>query len=252
MSTRVDGTTAGHNGTGVRHHVLGGNQVARQLPGFIRRVLGRRLSTTRNELGTNGPIHPDNDNLPLTGCEHDGTESFTSGDSRALGSVDGNVRVGRPNVFGQGPIRSSRIVGLSNLQPMYGLSQVFEVAVTDSGKPATPAAPSIGATEGSNRSLDVGWLEPAHAGPSVKYYLRYREVTYEPWSNGPQDVTITFANITTGLRAGAKLRSTSARQQRATATASGHHQERDRPTRAFGRMSPQTSTPAPMGKTGST
>ena len=71
------------------------------------------------------------------------------------------------------------------------------------GAPETPAAPSIGATEGLNSSLDVGWLEPANAGPFVKYYLRYREVTYQPWSTGPQDVTISFANIT-GLRAGAK------------------------------------------------
>ncbi len=75
------------------------------------------------------------------------------------------------------------------------------LTLTDStGRPATPAAPSIGATEGSNRSLDVGWLEPANAGPFVKYYLRHREVTYQPWSTGPQDVTISFANITTNLR----------------------------------------------------
>ena len=195
----IDNTAT--TGTGVPIYWLGGNQVANNYPDFYDGSWDDEVNN-KNELGTNGLDTSDNDNLPLTGCEHDGTESFTSGDSRALGSVDGNVRVGRPNVFGQGPIRSSRIVGLSNLQPMYGLSQVFEVAVTDSGKPATPAAPSIGATEGSNRSLDVGWLEPAHAGPSVKYYLRYREVTYEPWSNGPQDVTITFANIT-GLRAGA-------------------------------------------------
>ena len=72
------------------------------------------------------------------------------------------------------------------------------------GAPETPAAPSIGATEGSNSSLDVGWLEPANAGPFVKYYLRYRKVTDQTWTTGPQDVTISFANITTGLRAGTK------------------------------------------------
>ena len=64
-----------------------------------------------------------------------------------------------------------------------------------------PSAPSIGATEGSNTSLDVGWPEPALAGPFVKYYLRYRREGQLPWTDGPQDVTITFGNIT-GLRPG--------------------------------------------------
>ena len=79
------------------------------------------------------------------------------------------------------------------------------LTLTDfSGRPSVPAAPSIGATEGSNSSLDVGWLEPANAGPFVKYYLRYRKATDQAWTTGPQDVTISFANITTGLRAGTK------------------------------------------------
>ena len=77
------------------------------------------------------------------------------------------------------------------------------LTLTDfSGRPATPAAPSIGATEGSNGSLDVGWLEPALAGPFVKYDLRYRRFVYVDWSDGPQDITTTFANIK-GLLAGA-------------------------------------------------
>ena len=191
--------------TGVPIYWLGGNQVADDYADFYDGSWDEEVNN-KNELGTNGPDTSDDFNLPLTGCEHDGTESFTTGDSRALGSVDGDarVRVGRPNVSGQGPIRSNRTVGVSTSRPMYGLSQVFEAAVTDSGKPATPAAPSIGATEGSNSSLDVGWLEPANAGPFVKYYLRYRKVTDQDWSTGPQDVTISFANITTGLRAGTK------------------------------------------------
>ena len=83
------------------------------------------------------------------------------------------------------------------------VGDTVSLTLTDfSGRPSVPSAPSIGATDGSNGSLDVGWLEPANAGPFVKYYLRYREVTYGPWSNGPQDVTINFANIT-GLRSGA-------------------------------------------------
>ena len=199
----VDNTAT--TSTGVPIYWLGGNQVADDYADFYDGSWDEEVNN-KNELGTNGPDTSDDFNLPLTGCEHDGTESFTTGDSRALGSVDGDarVRVGRPNVSGQGPIRSNRTVGVSTSRPMYGLSQVFEAAVTDSGKPATPAAPSIGATEGSNSSLDVGWLEPANAGPFVKYDLRYRKVTDQTWTTGPQDVTISFANITTGLRAGTK------------------------------------------------
>ena len=70
------------------------------------------------------------------------------------------------------------------------------------GAPETPAAPAVGATEGSTTSLDVGWLEPANAEPFVKYHLRYR--TYRErgggaigfWDNGPQDINIKFATIT--------------------------------------------------------
>ena len=64
------------------------------------------------------------------------------------------------------------------------------------GAPKTPAAPDIGATEGSDTSLDVGWLEPASAGPFVKYYLRYHQETHVRWTDGPQNITTNFANIT--------------------------------------------------------
>ena len=68
------------------------------------------------------------------------------------------------------------------------------------GAPETPTAPSIGATERSNTSLDVGWLTPALAGPHVKYHLRHRRrlnaSLWAPWTNGPQNITINFANIT--------------------------------------------------------
>ena len=72
------------------------------------------------------------------------------------------------------------------------------------GAPETPAAPSIGATEGLNSSLDVGWLEPANAGPDVNYDLRYQG-NGEDWTTGPQNVTAKFANIT-GLSAGASYK----------------------------------------------
>ena len=48
---------------------------------------------------------------------------------------------------------------------MYGLSGIFQVRLTDTGKPATPEAPSLVATAGTETSLDVGWLELAFTSP---------------------------------------------------------------------------------------
>ena len=52
----------------------------------------------------------------------------------------------------------------------------------------------------------MGWLTPALAGPHVKYHLRHRRrlnaSLWAPWTNGPQNITINFANIT-GLNEGA-------------------------------------------------
>ena len=73
--------------------------------------------------------------------------------------------------------------------------------LTYSDKPAAPAAPSIGATRRSNTSLDVGWLEPANAGPFVRYDLEYSTACAEEeevcasFIRGPQNITTTFATI---------------------------------------------------------
>ena len=82
----------------------------------------------KNESGTNGPDTSQNNNLPLTGCSHDGTELTTFGASRALGASQ--VSVGRPNSSGSGngPLFASALVGAVFSRPMYGLSAVFQVA----------------------------------------------------------------------------------------------------------------------------
>ena len=54
----------------------------------------------KNESGTNGLDTSQNVNYPWTGCDHDGTEAVTGGDSFALGTRLGDVRVGRPNSSG--------------------------------------------------------------------------------------------------------------------------------------------------------
>ena len=81
----------------------------------------------KNESGDDGPDTSQSANRPITGCDHDGTESFSGSSSRALGTS--NVRLGRPNdsVMGTGPISSGSNSGSSTTRSMYGLSEVFQV-----------------------------------------------------------------------------------------------------------------------------
>ena len=69
----------------------------------------------------------------MTGCDHDGTESFSGSNSRALGGGTNN-RVGRPNSSGSGngPLSSGSAVSTTATRPMYGLSAVFTVEASAS------------------------------------------------------------------------------------------------------------------------
>ena len=82
----------------------------------------------KNESGTNGPDTSQNNNRPVTGCSHDGTELTTFGSSRALGAAQ--VSVGRPNSSGsgRGPLFADALIESGFSRPMYGLSGVFQVA----------------------------------------------------------------------------------------------------------------------------
>ena len=70
-------------------------------------------------------------------------------------------------------------------------------------RPKQPRAPTVSATAGSITSLDVSWTAPSNVGrpPITHYNLRYREDSVETWTDGPQNVTGTAAQIT-GLTAG--------------------------------------------------
>ena len=69
-------------------------------------------------------------------------------------------------------------------------------------RPTQPRAPTVSATAGSITSLDVSWTAPSNVGrpPITHYNLRYREESVETWTDGPQNVTGTAAQIT-GLTA---------------------------------------------------
>ena len=84
----------------------------------------------KNESGTNGLDTSQNVNYPWTGCDHDGTEAVTGVDSFALGTVLADARVGRPNSSGSGHGPLNGQTNRSDFQnsPLYGLSEVFQVA----------------------------------------------------------------------------------------------------------------------------
>ena len=139
-------------GTGVAIYWLGGTKVADTYTDFYDGSWDDEAND-KNESGTNGPDTSVADNYPMTGCGHDGTESFSSGVSRSLGAS--SVRVGRPNnsTSGYGPLRSSSTTPRGNSRPMYGLSEVFEVAAANS---AATGAPTITGTPQFGNTLTAG------------------------------------------------------------------------------------------------
>ena len=96
-------------GTGVPIYWLDGNKVADNYADFYDGSWDDEANDT-NESGTNGPDTSQEANYPITGCKHDGTESFSSKQpdrwrsARPIGSV-----IGRPNssTTGDGPISNT-------------------------------------------------------------------------------------------------------------------------------------------------
>ena len=136
-------------GTGVPIYWLGGSQVADDYADFYDGSWADEAND-KNASGGNGPDTSVIANFPLTGCEDDGTEASFGGASQALGTS--NVRVGRPNssMSNHGPIGSNEASGATNTQPMYGLSQVFEVAAPPNVAPTFNEGPSTTRTVPEN------------------------------------------------------------------------------------------------------
>ena len=135
---RVVGCTAdvdardntGTTGTGVPIYWLKGNKVADDNADFYDESWDDEAND-KNESGNNSHNTSQFSNFPFTGCDHNGTEFLDSTGSWGLG--ESSVRVGRPNnsVTNNGPLSGTVGHASASSRPMYGLSQVFEVTVTD-------------------------------------------------------------------------------------------------------------------------
>ena len=123
----------------------------------------------KNESGANGPNTSQSTNYPFTGCQHDGTESLSSGLSRALGSGS-FVRVGLPNdsSSGNGPIGSLFTLAASDTQPFYGLSEVFVVATPTGGVTVNPTEVTVNSGETEKNISFAATSDSDDDGESVK------------------------------------------------------------------------------------
>ena len=139
----------GTTGTGVVIYWLNGNKAADNYGDFYDGSWDDEAND-KNEAGNNGRDTTMAGNYPRTGCEHNGTEATFGSSSRALGASA--VRVGIPNssVTNEGPLSSATNPSPSDTRPMYGLSQVFEVAAAGNtlatGKPSITGAAQAGMT----------------------------------------------------------------------------------------------------------
>ena len=124
----------GTTGAGVPIYWLNGSQVADDYADFYDGNWDDEAND-KNESGNNGPDTSLEVNYPVTGCDHDGTEAFFDGTSRALGRS--RARIGVPNnshLISYGPLSSNINDTNTESRPMYGLSQVFEVPPHHTGQ----------------------------------------------------------------------------------------------------------------------
>ena len=73
------------------------------------------------------------------------------------------------------------------------------ISITDVAEPPdAPTTISVSAVAGSTTSLTVSWTAPANAGrPDIDNYdVQYRVSGATAWTDGPQNVTTTTANVT--------------------------------------------------------
>ena len=138
-----DNTGTNTNGPGVPIYWVGGNKVADSDADFYDGSWDDEAND-RNELGNDAHDTSQTVNLPFTGCNHDGTEQFASGESRALGTL--NVRTGRPY---SGDINDGPLSSINNHlndfpKPFYALSPVFQVPSMNASRLSITGVPHPG------------------------------------------------------------------------------------------------------------
>ena len=154
--------------TGMNHttvvpvYWLGGAKVADSYNDFYDGSWDNDTNTKdRTEDGINGLDLTLIGNEPWTGCNDDGTESFSSSNvSQALGKDPATL--GRPGLSGAGnnPLSSNTVANRNTDHTMYGISAVFKVDA-----PRLPARPTgLRATPVSRSEIKLEWTAPTDTG----------------------------------------------------------------------------------------
>ena len=168
----------------------------------------------KNESGNDGPDTSLDGNHPFTGCEHDGTEAFFAGNSRAPGN-NGQVYVGVPDSIGanNGPIGGTQTTDHSNTRPLYGLSEVFQVSsaatvtvernvgftvTVDDDPDKSVRKQLIQVPEGGSREYQINMTQAPTQGVRVSYRFQGRDSSIS--SATPRSHTFTAQNWETPWR----------------------------------------------------
>ena len=100
----------------------------------------------------------------------------TDAGSFGIGSSSGQITVGSDTDLNF-EAKSSYSVTVTATDPDSATATAtvtINVTDVDGEAPAAPSAPTVGATSGSNTSLDVGWSAPTNTGPAITGYdVRY-------------------------------------------------------------------------------
>ena len=174
----------GTTGAGVPIYWLNGAKAADNYADFYDGSWDDEVND-KNEAGTDGPDTSQSGNYPLTGCGDDGTENISPlGTLRPLGAPGPIVvSVGRPNSSGGGPIGSNFTVSKTNTRPMYGLSEVFQVAAAANNPPAFSAdTADRSVAENTAAGQDVGAVLTAldGDGDTLTYTLEGADAALVP------------------------------------------------------------------------
>ena len=154
--------TAMNHTTVVPVYWLGGAKVADSYNDFYDGSWDNDTNTKdRTEDGINGLDLTSSGNEPWTGCNDDGTESFSSSNvSQALGKDPATL--GRPGLSGAGnnPLSSNTVANRNTDHTMYGISAVFKI-----GAPRLAGRPTgLRATPVSRSEIKLEWTAPTDTG----------------------------------------------------------------------------------------
>ena len=168
-----DNTAMNHT-TVVPVYWLGGAKVADSYNDFYDGSWDNDTNTKdRTEDGINGLDLTLTGNEPWTGCNDDGTESFSSSNvSQALGKDPATL--GRPGLSGAGnnPLSSNTVANRNTDHTMYGISAVFKV-----GAPRLAGRPTgLRATAISRSEIKLEWTAPTDTGDGDITAIQDREV----------------------------------------------------------------------------